>query len=209
MVGHYLLWLLEEALDGQRTWYRHGVPTPVAVRLPSPALLDPALPGKVVAALSRAAVAPSRLIVELTGNWMLAAAEEVVNRVLAELVNHGVTLSVETTGLTLEQLCRVPASQIKLPGRTCQTLLSDQETRARVRGVVAFADELGLRVAAQDIPSLEHLAALVGLRVHAGHGPCLSRPRHAAEIVGALQIASELAASARDAKVITFPIRDR
>ncbi len=208
LVGHYLLWLLEEALDAHRGWYRLGVPTPVAVRLPSPALLDPALPGTVAAALSRADVTPSRLIIELAGSWMLAAAD-VADRVLAQLVDHGVTLSVDTAGLSLEQLCGVPASEIKLPGRTCDLLLSDQETRARVRGVVAFADELGLRVTAQDIPTLEHVAALVGLRVHAGQGPCLSRPRHADEIVGALQLASELAVSARDAKVITLPVRDR
>ena len=208
LVGHYLLWLLEEALNAHRDWYRHGLPTPVAVRLPSPALLDPALPGTVAAALSRAGVTPSRLIIEVAGNWMLSAAD-VVERVLEELAEHGVTLSVDMAGLSLEQLCAVPASHIKLSSHTTDDLLSDQEARARVSGIVAFADELGLQVIAQDIPTLEHLNALIALRVHAGEGPCLSHPRHAEEIVGALQVASELALSARDAKVITLPVRDR
>jgi EAL domain-containing protein (putative c-di-GMP-specific phosphodiesterase class I) len=208
LVGRYLLWLLEEALEGYRAWYRCGVPVPVAVRLPGPALLDPALPGVVAAALSRAGVSPGQLIIEFSGNGMLAVTD-VADQVLVELVDHGVGLAVDTAGLSLEQLCRVPASEIKLPGRTTELALWDQETRARVRGVVAFADELGLRVIAQDIPTAEHLDALIGLGVHAGQGPCMSRPRHASEMVGALQLAAELVAGARDATVITLPVRDQ
>jgi diguanylate cyclase len=207
LVGRYLVWLLEEALDAHCTWCQLGVPVPVAVQVPAPALLDPAMPGAVITALSRAGVAPPQLTLELTGTWVFGEAG-VVDRVLEELVGHGVQLAVDTAELSLEELCRVPASEIKLPRCTTDLLLVDQESRARVKGVVAFADEMDLRVTAHDIPTLEHVAALIGLRVHAGQGPCLSRPQHASEIVGALQLASVLTLSARNAKVITFPPRE-
>jgi diguanylate cyclase len=209
LVGRYVSWLLDKALAARDSWDRDGVAVPVAVRLPGPAVLDPALPATVVAALSRAGLTASQLVVELTGSEVWTVADTVVDSVLAEFVEHGVGLAVDVGRLPLEQLGRIPASEIRLAGPTTSLLLSDQEVRARVRATVAFAEELGLRVTAQDIPTLEHVNELVRLRVQAGQGPCLSRPRLAGEIAAALRLASELAVGARNAKVITLPVRDR
>lgn len=206
--ARYVLWLLDEALSAQQQWLREGFQVPVEVRLPSPALLDPTLPSIVAAALARASAHPESLVLQLGGNSVTLAATDIVDKVLTEIAGQGVGIAVGTVGLSLDQLYRLPASELKLPSWTTDLVTTDQATRAKVRAVVSFADELGLRVTAHGIPSADHIVALIGLRVHAGKGPCLSRMHHQKEIVDALRKATEHATAIEDARIIAFPRRD-
>jgi predicted signal transduction protein with EAL and GGDEF domain len=206
--SRYVPWILDEALAAHRAWCEQETAVPVVVRLPSPALLDPSLPALVAGALAHAGTAPEQLTVHLADSSVLTAAD-IVDRVLVDLVSSGVRLAIGTAGTSLEQLCRVPANEIKLSGRTTALVRYDQEARAKVRALVAFADELELQVTAQDIPTLEHVEALVRLRVHAGQGACLFPPLNDQEVVPALRVAIERAdEAAADARIIAFPRRE-
>jgi diguanylate cyclase len=207
LIGKYVPWLLDEALSAHTAWHQQNIEAPVAVLLPSPTLLDPALPTTIGAALANAKAAPNDLIIQPTGNWVLSNTD-IIDRVLVDLAGRGIGLAVDIAGLSLEQLSRVPASEIRLSGHTTKLVCSDPETRAKVRAIVAFSDELGLRVIAQDIPTVEHIAALIELRVHAGQGPRMSQQWDVEQIASAMRQASEHALTAEDARVIVFPIRD-
>jgi len=210
LVGRYVQWLLSRGLRAHHAWHRQGVTAPVAVNLPGTALLDPGLPATVAAALRRADTQPGQLTLELTESRALAEAD-IVDQVLADLGRLGVGVAVDdfgTAGTSLARLRRVPVSEIKLAAELTADLLVDQETRAIVEAIVAFASRLDVRVTAQNVPTLEHVAALVSLRVHAGQGPRLCPPVHADSIVEALQVAAEHAIAVRDAKVINFPTRE-
>jgi predicted signal transduction protein with EAL and GGDEF domain len=208
IVGAYVRWMLDQALAAHSAWSQHDTKAPVTVLLPSAALLNPALPATVTTALANANAAPSDLTIQLTGNWVLGSSD-VTDGVLVDLASRGIGLAVDIAGLSLEQLSRVPASEIKLSGYTTRLALSDQETRAKIKAIVAFADELGLNVTAEDIPTVEHVAALIELRVHAGQGPRLSPHWNAKEVPEALRQAFVQATETTDARIITFPCSDR
>jgi diguanylate cyclase len=208
LAGRYVPWLLDKALEAHHKWSRHGVRAPVVVRLPGPAMLDPALPRTVTAALERAQVSPDQLVIELTGRYV--GATDTAGHALDELAGIGVGIAVDDTAeMSLERLCRMPASEIRLTRHTTELVQTDQATQARVSAIVALADKLELRVTARDVPTLAAAAALIRLHVHAGQGPYLGKPRDAEGISAAIKIASEVSAGVQEhgAKVINLPRR--
>jgi EAL domain-containing protein (putative c-di-GMP-specific phosphodiesterase class I)/GGDEF domain-containing protein len=207
LAGRYVGWVLDHALGAQQVWNAARVPVPVVVRLPSQALLDPRLPGVVARSVAAAGTSCDRLVLRFAGSSVLATTD-IVERVLVDLVRQRVRLAVGTAGLPLEHLGRVPANEVWIPWRTARLVTVDQEARARVRAVVAFADELGLRVTAEGVLSVDHVTALVRLGVHAGQGPYTSPPLDAIDVGRALRTAERNETASIGGLVIDFPRRD-
>jgi diguanylate cyclase len=112
----YLRWLLTEALHTWTTWTAAGLSAPVSVNMPGRALLDPALPGTVGAALAAAGAPPTALTLELAESRALTSLEA-VDRVLTELAAAKINLAIDDFGSarsSLARLRRVPATEIKL-----------------------------------------------------------------------------------------------
>ncbi len=203
LVPAYLHWLLHQALSTWSSWTAEGITAPVNVPVPGRALLDPALPGIVDAALAAAAAPASALTLELSESRALAALE-VIDRAVTQLAAT-VNVAIEDFGgahSSLARLRRAPAAEIRLAADYSHDIIADTESRAIVGAVVGLAGQLDLQVTAVDIPTREHATALARLGVNAGQGPCIYPPVHADRINAVLQQATASATAATSAHVI-------
>jgi EAL domain-containing protein (putative c-di-GMP-specific phosphodiesterase class I) len=169
-------YILDKALAQAATWNGLGV----SVNLATANLAEPDLPARVIAALRRHAIPPSRLTLEITET---AAIEDSVmaETVLAELDRQGIALSVDDFGTghsSMLRLARFPIREVKID----RSFVSEMHTSQRpiVATTIGLAHALGLRVVAEGIEDEGTLQALRELGCDLAQGYHLSRPLTAA-----------------------------
>jgi diguanylate cyclase (GGDEF)-like protein/PAS domain S-box-containing protein len=176
-------WVLREACREAATWSDLcGTTVVVAVNVSARQLREEGFLADVSGALAASGLPASALRLELTESVLLEATEETRTN-LAALPELGVALAIDDFGAdhswigTLKELApdvlKIDRSFVAGAGEREQPLL---------RGVLAFARELGLKVVAEGIEAEEQLAALRRLHCDAGQGFHLARPMPAAEL---------------------------
>jgi diguanylate cyclase (GGDEF)-like protein len=131
----------------------------------------------ILESLDRHAVAPERLVVELTESALLADVEHVVSE-LRQLRDRGVRVAIDDfgTGYTsLSLLHRLPIDTLKLD-RAMTAQLARPEVAAVVRLIVDTAHLIGLSVVAEGVETREQADELVALGVDLLQGFLLARP---------------------------------
>ncbi|MDA0162114.1 EAL domain-containing protein [Solirubrobacter ginsenosidimutans] len=169
-------YVLDRALAQAATWGGLGV----SVNLATANLSEPDLPARVIAALRRNGVPPSKLTLEITET---AAVEDSVmaDQVLAALDSAGVGLSVDDFGTghsSIVRLARFPIREVKIDRSFVREMHTSQ--RPIVATTIALAHALGLRVVAEGIEDAGTLLALRELGCDLAQGYHISRPLTAA-----------------------------
>lgn len=164
----YLEWLLSTVLADRHGWGRQGVGVPVAVRLPRRCLLDPALPGRVSAALAEAEVPADQLVVSVDDALPTATLLD-VTEVVTALADRGVQIAVDRLSV-IEQIPTLPVSQLRLPADLVSEVPSSDRAAALVAGTIATAVRLGLHTTARGVDTEAHAAALRDMGCSAGQG---------------------------------------
>jgi EAL domain-containing protein (putative c-di-GMP-specific phosphodiesterase class I) len=154
----------------------------VAVNVSARQLREEAFLADVSGALAAAGLAASSLRLELTESVLLEATET-TRANLAELAELGVALAIDDFGADhswIGMLKELAPDVLKID----RSFVADAGLRelALLRGVLAFARELGLKVVAEGIEDEEQLAAVRRLRCDAGQGFHLARPMPAEEL---------------------------
>jgi diguanylate cyclase (GGDEF)-like protein/PAS domain S-box-containing protein len=170
-------WVLREACREAVGWRNLCGKTPVvAVNVSARQLREEDFIADVSGALAAAGLPASALRLELTESVLLEATET-TRANLAALPELGVALAIDDFGTdhswigTLKELA---PDVIKID----RSFLAESGVReqALLRGVLAFARELGLKVVAEGIEAEEQLMAVRRLRCDAGQGFHLARP---------------------------------
>jgi diguanylate cyclase (GGDEF)-like protein len=175
-------------LESAAEWSRHGIDVPVAVDVSPRTLVDRDFPGQLAAALSRHRLPPSRLTLEITETSVLTHLD-VVTKVLSELAELGVRLSLDHFGegySSLSRLSRVTVNEVKLAPDFADSLFTSPQAAAVVRGTLEIARALDLRVVAEGVSTAMQRATLVSLGCHAGQGPHFFPPLSGHKIGAAL-----------------------
>jgi EAL domain-containing protein (putative c-di-GMP-specific phosphodiesterase class I) len=164
--------VLDRALSVAATWGGLGV----SVNLAPANLAEPDLPARVLDALRRHGLPPSRLTLEITETAEIDDSA-MADAVLAELDRLGVALSVDDFGTghsSMIRLARFPICEVKID----RSFVGEMRTAKRpiVATTIQLAHALGLRVVAEGIEDEGTLRTLRELGCDLAQGYHLSRP---------------------------------
>jgi diguanylate cyclase (GGDEF)-like protein len=169
--------VLQTALADVRHWRAIEPTLTVAVNVAPAQLNDGDFPQAVWLALHRAGVPASALILEVTENGMMASSVR-VRHVLAELRRMGVQLAIDDFGsgtTSLSYLGRLPLSELKID-KSFVIGLADPVNHAIVRSTIDLGHNLGMRVVAEGVETLEVLHELQNLGCDIVQGYVIARP---------------------------------
>jgi diguanylate cyclase len=174
----FTMYVLNKAIREAASWRELGAELHVSVNLSARNLLDPALPSAVASALARHALPASALVLEITERTMMSELE-VVERVLGELRQLGIQLSVDDFGTgysSMTFLTRAAVNELKVDRNFVSRMTVSESDAAIVRATVELGHGLGLRVVAEGVEDAETLARLHALGCDIAQGFHLDRP---------------------------------
>jgi diguanylate cyclase (GGDEF)-like protein len=157
-------YVLERALRQLAHWNHAGADLRVAVNLAMPNLLDLRLPDEVARLLHDAEIDPSRLVLEITENIVMADPTRILD-VVSRVHALGVELSLDDFGVgasSLGYIKRLMVDELKIDRSFVMAMDDDQDSATIVRATIELAHRLGLRVVAEGVEtatSREHLQA--------------------------------------------------
>lgn len=177
-------WVLDAALTAQSGWAADGLPLDVSVNIPASALSDNHLRDLVRELLLRHQVSGRHLVLEITESGLFTS-PATASRVLADLTELGVRVSIDDFGTgfsSLARLRRLPVDEIKIDRAFVGAMMSNDDDAAIVRSVVDLSRALGLACVAEGIEDAETYAALQRLGCGAAQGYLIAAPMPLGEV---------------------------
>ena len=176
-------WVLEQACAQAAIWQRAGMPPfRLAVNV-SAREFTQSLPSRVADTLARYQLAPSWLELEITESTLMHDFER-VTAIMDRIHRLGVALSLDDFGTgysSLSYLKRFPIDTLKID-RSFTTGIPDDPSDCAIAGtIVSMAQQLGLRVIAEGVETLEQLAFLRESGCDEVQGYLYSKPLPAAD----------------------------
>jgi EAL domain-containing protein (putative c-di-GMP-specific phosphodiesterase class I) len=181
-------WVLNAALRQARAWQMQGVDLPIAVNLSMRDLHDSELTETVAGLLRRWQVAPSRLVVEITENGLMADPGRALHTISA-LRLMGIRIAIDDFGTgysSLAYLKRLPVDELKIDRSFIRELATDDHDLAIVRSTIGLGHDLGLRIVAEGIEDAATWERLHRLGCDVAQGYYIGRPMSASALVASL-----------------------
>jgi diguanylate cyclase (GGDEF)-like protein len=178
LIKELSLWVLEAVIAQIAAWQKKGQEVRVSVNLSARDLLDPELPRKLGAMLYRHGVAPERLILEITETMLIGDPEKALG-VLQRFAEMGADISIDDFGTgysSLAYLRKIPAVEIKIDRSFVMDMLKNTNDAAIVQAAISLAHNLGLKVVAEGVESLEIAERLKQLGCDVMQGFHFSKP---------------------------------
>jgi diguanylate cyclase (GGDEF)-like protein/PAS domain S-box-containing protein len=170
------LYVVEEALAQAAAWRGRGLELPIAVNLSMRNLLDLELPEQIAALLAKWEVAPELLELEITESHMLG--DPVRSKLVLERLSAlGLGLAIDDFGTgysSLRHLRRLPIREIKIDRSFVANMVTDEDDATIVRSTIEVGRNLGLRVVAEGVETMEIWHRLAALGCTIAQGTCLS-----------------------------------
>lgn len=175
-------WVLEEAVRQAVAWQAADTPLTISINVSALQFQQPDFVDTVASTLSRYALQPHLLELELTESILIQDANETLAR-LHELNAVGVTLSIDDFGTgysSLAYLKKFPISKLKIDRSFVTGLPDDEGDRAIVSATIGMARGLKLKVVAEGVETQaqrDYLASL-GCEAYQGYlcSPALPAP---------------------------------
>ncbi len=176
-------WALESAIRQCRSWHDSGLNLHVAINLSARTFRDQHLIRRLRDLLSWCDFHPGRLEIEITEHAVMSDIE-VAQRVLQEISDMGITISVDDFGTgssSLAYLKKLPIDNLKIDKSFVIDMVHDENDAVIVRSTIDLAHNLGRGVIAEGIETEETLELLQILGCDSGQGYYISRPLPAVE----------------------------
>ncbi|WP_338888279.1 putative bifunctional diguanylate cyclase/phosphodiesterase [Aeromonas rivipollensis] len=151
---------------------------------------DPELCPQIFDCIERHGLAPWQLELEITEGVLMENADEIESN-LACLIEAGFQLAIDDFGTgycSLAYLPRLQVATLKLDRSFTQGLASNQATTAIVRSVIGLGHELGIRITAEGVETVEQQAWLAQAGCDRLQGYLFSRPLPPAEFARIYQL---------------------
>ena len=142
----------------------------------------------------------SRLCLEITESGVVSESEVAI-RNLRAIARLGVKLSVDDFGTgyaTLKQLQQLPVNELKIDRSFVAGIHRHRGNLTIVRSTIELGKQLGLKVVAEGVESVEELRCLARLGCDEVQGYYLSRPMREADVAGWVEMRHALHASSRE-----------
>jgi diguanylate cyclase (GGDEF)-like protein len=182
------LFVLESAASQASEWAELGLDLAVAVNLAMANLIDSKLPDDVAAVLAKHKLPPSRLILEITENVVMADPARTL-AILERLRSLGVGLSLDDFGTghsSLAYLRQLQVDELKIDRSFVTDMVRDGQNAAIVRSTIELAHAVGVRIVAEGVEDADTLFELKAMGADEVQGFYLSPAVPAPEIVAML-----------------------
>jgi diguanylate cyclase (GGDEF)-like protein/PAS domain S-box-containing protein len=184
-------WVLDTACAQLRTWQddplTRGIA--IAVNVSPKRFHQPDFAAEVQAVVTRHAIDPKLLKLELTEGLLLENIEEVI-RTMGMLNDIGVQISLDDFGTgysSLQYLKRLPLDQLKIDQSFVRDLATDSSDKAIVKTIIAMAHSLDLDVIAEGVETTEQRKILLDMGCRNFQGYLFSKPMPVAQFEAVLK----------------------
>jgi diguanylate cyclase (GGDEF)-like protein len=182
-------YVLDVALAQCAEWQATGVQLAVAVNITGRELVDLDFPREVAELLSKWAIDPSNLELEVSERTIMTDSLRAL-AVLAQLSDLGVRIAIDDFGTghaSLASLRQLPIDVIKIDRSFVQSMAESQADAALVRMAIDTGHNLGLEVVAEGVETESTLRRLEALGCDTLQGFLLGRPQAASLIPAQLR----------------------
>jgi EAL domain-containing protein (putative c-di-GMP-specific phosphodiesterase class I) len=165
-------------------WRRqfHAAPQ-IAINLSGVQLKRRELAGEILAELAAHGLSGSALMVEVTETAVVS--DPLLATISLDVLRgHGVQAAIDDFGKgysSLTQLKRLPIDALKIDGSFVRGVVSDRDDAAIVQAIIGLAKNLGMRVVAEGLETVEQMAFLTSHQCEEAQGYLISRPLPASE----------------------------
>ena len=169
------------AIRQQHAWLKDGVALPVAVNLSANNLYDPRFLDTFQALLETWGVQASLIEIELTES-ALVDDPETARRVLDRLRQLGCKIYIDDFGTgysSLNYLVTLPVHALKIDRSFVHQMSRSREAHSVVASIISMAHNLGLRVVAEGVETVEDLEMLKQLGCDEAQGYYFAKPQPA------------------------------
>jgi diguanylate cyclase (GGDEF)-like protein/PAS domain S-box-containing protein len=174
-------WVLYEACRQLRQWQharRGDPPLTINVNLSAKQFSQIDLVQQIESVLERTGIDARSLKLEITETAVMEHAEEAA-AMLGQLKALGVKLHIDDFGTgysSLSYLHRFPVDELKIDRLFVSRMGADDESSEIVETIIQLAHNLGMKVTAEGVETVEQLAQLRSLRCEYGQGYYFSKP---------------------------------
>jgi diguanylate cyclase (GGDEF)-like protein len=183
-------WILRAACLQTIGWQESGLPPLyIGVNVSPKQLRNPQLVSMVATVLKETNLNPQCLELEITESVLIAEADTALEN-LYKLKSLGVRLSVDDFGTGysgLSYLTQLPVDALKIDQCFVREISNGHQAKAIIKGVVGMALNMGLKVTAEGVESLDQAMFLRDLGCHEGQGFLYSKPLASGNIEQYLQ----------------------
>jgi len=171
-------WVLEEACTQAAKWKQAGLPPfRLAVNVSAREFI-PTLPARVSATLARHGLEPHWLELEITESTLMNDIERVI-AIMDQITALGITLSLDDFGTgysSLSYLKRFPIDTLKIDRSFTMGIPADSNDAAIASTIISIGQQLGHRVIAEGVETVDQLEFLRGAGCDEVQGYLFSRP---------------------------------
>lgn len=156
----------------------HGAPLTLSLNVSPHSLNDLTLPDKLLALARAHEIPPARIVLEITESGLVRELAKALD-ILTRLRMKQFQLSIDDFGTgyaMMQQLRRVPATELKIDRPFVQDALTDARASVIVQKTIELGHGLGMRVVAEGVETPRHLDLLKRHACDVAQGYLFSRP---------------------------------
>ncbi|KTB85374.1 putative bifunctional diguanylate cyclase/phosphodiesterase [Pseudomonas syringae] len=172
-------WVIRKVCETLKSWEEHNIRlVPIAINLSVRQLQVKGLAEIVKHIFEEYGINPALLEFELTESMLMIDPESAVE-ILRDIKSYGISLSVDDFGTgysSLAYLKRFPLDALKIDRAFIKDITSNHEDAAITRAVIVLAHELGLKVIAEGVETVDQLELLVTYGCDQMQGYLFSKP---------------------------------
>jgi EAL domain-containing protein (putative c-di-GMP-specific phosphodiesterase class I)/GGDEF domain-containing protein len=188
------LWVLHGSLVQCRSWRDLGLDTSVAVNLSMWNLDALELPEQIDGLLKKIGIAPNRLELEITESAIMDDPQRAM-RTLDSIRDLGVSFTIDDFGTgysSLAHLKKLRVACIKIDKSFVENMENDKDAAVIVRSIIDLGHNLGLKVIAEGVETLEAKEMLTAFNCDEAQGYYFSYPVVPSEITRLLHRSTSL-----------------
>jgi diguanylate cyclase (GGDEF)-like protein len=175
-------WVVARAIEQCARWQEAGIELAVSINVSARDLIHSDLPEVLAQCLELNDVAPQKVWIEITESALMEDAENAI-KTLDRLHAMGLRMSIDDFGTgysSLAYLKRMPVDEIKIDKSFVLTMDTNAEDMTIVRSTIDLGHNMGLKVVAEGVETIEVLGQLREMGCDLAQGFYLSRPLPAA-----------------------------
>lgn len=178
-------WVMNEACTQFKKWKDNGLTNArMCVNLCSDELIDPETPKMIDEILTKTALQPGDLEIELTERQALEVEKKGMES-LQVIRSRGIAIALDDFGTgysALSYLRNLPVSAVKLDKSFLVGIPEDRQGCAVIKAILALSHALGLEVAAEDVETEDQASLLKAYNCTTLQGFLISRPLSAEDM---------------------------
>ena len=176
-------WVLDQAMAQLAKWRNAGIDLNLSVNVSAANLLEKDFADRVIQGLQSHGLAAEWLELEMTESAVMENGGQALSAMQA-LADAGIKLAIDDFGTgysSLSYLQTLPAHVVKIDQSFMRDLATDERRRTLVSTMISLSHELGYRVVAEGVETLQMLEVLDTTACDEAQGYLFGRPMPAAE----------------------------